>query len=1299
MTTKGAVPPDYVPDELGELIMREFPRPIAVNYRRLLDMEDWQKKTEHCLRVFEFGLRAMALGVISQYLIRDADKVNDPYLNKLLLDKLPGRASLGTWQQMFFTVLQAYQGKRALFFMPELYDFYWDTRHEPHRRKKGIENSFTRLVQIRNDLAHRLGPSTPEGWESLFQETFFHLREVLKCFTFLQKYDLIRIVGRQGDQYEYMVCTGLEIVITTGPLQTKEELESGWFYLSKDNKSFLQLHPLLIFWEETEPSVPAEIEVVRTQDAAIYDSFTKDAVNYLATVLWQIVSDKRAVADFVRVLYYTIQEVKMRRRKARKLSWLLLKDIAREIAESQAATAAGKYVSELYVQRASLLGVFRDFLDSKQNCFVLLGRSGVGKSSFFLSLVEEYEDWDDACVFFFDGARLDVDRPLVETLTREFQRRLRFLEEGVETEIEDVVFEISRIEGMQDKKVLLLIDAINENRRSSDLLMRIDSMISDNPFPWLKVAVSSRPEAWQVMNRSIRGLATDRYYVAEDRGTLGIELGPFAFAELIEAYGKYKRQFKVRTNFDDLGGKAKQVLRDPLALRLVMETNAGQRISTQVGPAQIIKDYLEMLVKTKRLLPEDIVFLEQEIMPLMINTGYYSNTIGAQQINVTTTSDGRWLRELIMSDDVLSNGRRVNSSFINLADAEILALRGEAIDYEVVFKYERFYDHFAGRRIHEFSTGKDQVAREEFYRGLMQEVSEKVFLWGAVKQALTLELQEDAEQGQALLDCLSRTKEQVTRDLVIATLVDLGEEEPVLMEAILRGLAQVGLESRWSRISASLTNVADFVRLARGVKPREPEPAELARAIVPAVVGRLDTPELLAEAASDHSYFVRKAAVESAYVFWRRIKNEGQLDKAYTPIRQMGNRAGRGRRAFPDVNNLTSLLEITTKLAVNHMMIEGEVVAPLLPIWREVLSKIPFVLPGSNTLSGRISDLVRNNVILRLIGGRVEHLVRISLNEKHPINAEILTEWFHLPAADREEWKVCVSYCDPQKFKVMGIRQQLIELSSDERPLFAILIAMILPMHAVEEFDAVINIIDDMARTGNIRSINVVLRTLEVLGEIFAKDMTQLSDIVPRARASTLRLWEHHDDLFWEARDDVISWPMFQECMLGYVGAIPFASDLIKTLSSDLPSEERRRRLQDVIRALGGVGRSSWRFERQALETMSQWFCVEDQAIRDEIVSELSKIHVMFPRLVSDLIARSPCADELLLAVERQASSELVTGAASQLGGGVLYALFSNPQLRRDWIALLVEDIGGSKNFNDATRKAADRLLRVIYEI
>jgi hypothetical protein len=826
--------------------------------------------------------------------------------------------------------------------------------------------------------------------------------------------------------------------------------------------------------------------------------------------------------------------------------------------------------------------------------------------------------------------------------------------------------------------------------------MRLDSLICDSPFPWLKIAVSSRPEAWQVINRSIPELATDRYYVTRSQDTLGIELEPFELAELTEAYERYKRKFEVRTDLNDLDVRAKRILRYPLALRLVMETNAGQTLPTQVSPAQIIKGYLEMLAKTRRVLPEDIVFLEQEIMPLMISTEHYSNTIEAQQINTSMTSDGRWLRELIMSDDVLSNGRRVNSSFINLADAEVLALRGEAIDYEVVFRYERFYDHFAGRRIHELSVGKDQRAKEKFCRALVQELSKKSFLWGAVKQFLTTELQEDAEQGAELLGHLMQTNAQEVGDLATAALVDLGD--PAQVEIILRRLLEAGSEGIWSKISGPWNSALDLVRLLRGIKPRTPGPSELTRAIVPVVADQLEMPELLAEASSDHSYFVRKTAVESTYAFWHRMKDEGRIDKAYTLIRQIGNRAGLGYRTLPDVNSLVSLLEITTKLAVNHFMGEREAVAPLLPIWRNVIAKLPFVLPGSGTLSGRISDLVRNGVILPIIGRGVEHVVQISLNEKHPVNADILAEWFRLPNSDKEQWKEYVTYCDPQKFKVVDIRQQLIELSSDERPLFAILIAMILPMHAIEQFEAVINIIDDIVRTSNTRSTNVVLRTLQVLADIFSQDMDRLAEILSRAKDSTLRLWAHRDNLFWEARHDVIGWPMYQECMIGRTGVITFASELIKAIPPDLPIEERNKRLQDVIRALGAVCCTGPTFNRQGLETLSQWFCVEDQVICATVVSELSKIHVLYPRLVSDFIMRSPCADKLLQAVEREASSKLVREAVSQPAGSVLYALLIDPQLRNDWIALVMEDIGGSRNLSDTTRKIADRLIRVVYQ-
>jgi len=125
METDEASNRDWTDDKLDQLILSEYPYPIAVNYKRLLDEQDWEKKTRACIQVFEYGLRAITLGLISQYLIRDVEKVSDPQLNQLLLTRL-SRATLGTWNEMFFKALQAYEDKRNLFFMPELYDLYWD---------------------------------------------------------------------------------------------------------------------------------------------------------------------------------------------------------------------------------------------------------------------------------------------------------------------------------------------------------------------------------------------------------------------------------------------------------------------------------------------------------------------------------------------------------------------------------------------------------------------------------------------------------------------------------------------------------------------------------------------------------------------------------------------------------------------------------------------------------------------------------------------------------------------------------------------------------------------------------------------------------------------------------------------------------------------------------------------------------------------------------------------------------------------------------------------------------------------
>jgi hypothetical protein len=65
-------------EALDRLVVEQYPYPIAANYRRLLALKGWEERTRKCLQVFEYGMRAVTLNVLSQYLIRDVHRVREP---------------------------------------------------------------------------------------------------------------------------------------------------------------------------------------------------------------------------------------------------------------------------------------------------------------------------------------------------------------------------------------------------------------------------------------------------------------------------------------------------------------------------------------------------------------------------------------------------------------------------------------------------------------------------------------------------------------------------------------------------------------------------------------------------------------------------------------------------------------------------------------------------------------------------------------------------------------------------------------------------------------------------------------------------------------------------------------------------------------------------------------------------------------------------------------------------------------------------------------------------------------------
>src|SRR5207247_500204 len=144
--------------------------------------------------------------------------------------------------------------------------------------------------------------------------------------------------------------------------------------------------------------------------------------------------------------------------------------------------------------------------------------------------------------------------------------------------------------------------------------------------------------------------------------SIGLELKPFTREELRLVYEKYQRVYHLKTQFDLLPRDLRLLLNDPLSLKLVAETYHDDLIPERLHPSEIYPKYLDMLMSPndERLRAADLLFLEEELLTLMVSPENYTNVISAQQINTTIFAPSRLLFDLVHNDEILSNGLRVN---------------------------------------------------------------------------------------------------------------------------------------------------------------------------------------------------------------------------------------------------------------------------------------------------------------------------------------------------------------------------------------------------------------------------------------------------------------------------------------------------------------------------------------------------------------------------------------------------------------------------------------------------------------
>jgi hypothetical protein len=103
--------------DFDEFVLANTPHFIAINYQQFLQADTPQQRIELALHIYNLGLRALTIGLTSQYLIRDKEKMSASDLNEFFLHKFD-HLTLDAWQQLFFAVLRSYEGCQDLFFIP-----------------------------------------------------------------------------------------------------------------------------------------------------------------------------------------------------------------------------------------------------------------------------------------------------------------------------------------------------------------------------------------------------------------------------------------------------------------------------------------------------------------------------------------------------------------------------------------------------------------------------------------------------------------------------------------------------------------------------------------------------------------------------------------------------------------------------------------------------------------------------------------------------------------------------------------------------------------------------------------------------------------------------------------------------------------------------------------------------------------------------------------------------------------------------------------------------------------------------
>ena len=345
-----------------------------------------------------------------------------------------------------------------------------------------------------------------------------------------------------------------------------------------------------------------------------------------------------------------------------------------------------KYILDLYVERDELEGNFKIFLDSYENCAVVVGEAGIGKTNLFCHLPEKFVNMMP--VLFYDAKSFSyinktIEDEILDDFNREFNTQLTFSE---------LVNSIDKILNEKQTKIVIFIDAINECLRPDALKVDLAKIVQKNKK--IKFFISCRDIDWNFFSNNNDELLQNLFYHKNEKYPKPpprervLWFNKFTEKEFINSWKKYKEVY----NLDgELTEEVKNICMHPIMLRFLAEAYEGEQLPKDIRRKQIFDKYWErkLLQTGRRFKAEEQIFkiisaLKERNVTELPETEVY-------RILGETTDEQNSTVTKILSEDLITFRDKENI---------ILQLRLDKVGERVIgFTYEAFFEYVLARYI------------------------------------------------------------------------------------------------------------------------------------------------------------------------------------------------------------------------------------------------------------------------------------------------------------------------------------------------------------------------------------------------------------------------------------------------------------------------------------------------------------------------------------------------------------------------------------------------------------------------